>query len=428
MYGGMGRHRNLDLAVEVVTNMRRIQDLLGNEVPLDSCNRALCAFARGQRPAAVGAVHVTCSDECEREQVESFQQWVADALLPELKFSSRSPFRSANLGGRYEWGAFRIAEEHYAVPETKDSFKLMIVKLNSHVAAVSESGQTVFGSMCRYDMQSACCGALHALLDGTRHPAMDELRMAFSYDEIARLEMLRDEQVVPAEYRSLAVAIVNARLQARSAIVEIQDYVPQTPTMTVVVPTVTINRPQRDSEFVVGMYWTDSRKQLGEAEYIGLGDDPSQYVFRSQHGYLQVRDDQLAQPREARDHRQEVVAQWRARNPQVQTFSDKRFEELARKDGSTSDYSATMARETLTTMLWLAADIAPVPLSILLFTKGLAGVHHLYRVHRLARGADGKEEAQEIIKEVSDQVAKIPAEQARETIDTIMTHYRHVAE
>ena len=116
--------------------MRRIQDLLGREVNLDTCNRALRDFAQSQRAAAIGAVHVTCSDECEREEVESFQQWVADSLLPELKFSARSPFRSANLGARYEWGAVRIAEEHFATPDSRDAFKLMLVKINSHVAVL----------------------------------------------------------------------------------------------------------------------------------------------------------------------------------------------------------------------------------------------------------------------------------------------------
>ncbi len=403
--------------------MRRIQDLLGRETTSDSCNRALRDFAQSQRADTVGAVQVTCSDECEREQVESFQQWVADALLPELKFSARYPFRTANLGGRYEWGAVRIAEEHFATPETQNGFKLLLVKLNSHVAAIETGSGTEFGRMNRYDSASTCCGAW-GLCCPARHPAVDELRLAFSYDDVPRLDMLHDEGTVDPKLRSFLAAIVNARLQARSAIVDIQDYVPETPTVTIVLPTVTINRPQRDTEFVVGLYWADSRKGRGEAEYVGLGDDPSKYLTTRHHGYLCVQDDHLKQPREARDHRQEVVTQWRARHPQPQVTSDQRLRQIAETTDQTADYSARMAHETLKTVIWLAADIAPVPLTIMLFAKGLAGVHHLYRVHRLARGVDGDEQARDIIAEVSDQIPKLPVERARETIDAIVAHYQ----
>ena len=79
--------------------------------------------------------------------------------------------------------------------------------------------------MNRYDTDSTCCGALGALLAGTRHPAMDEIRMAFSYDDVPRLDMLRDPTYDRAAAASFVAAIVNARLQARSAIVDIQDYV-----------------------------------------------------------------------------------------------------------------------------------------------------------------------------------------------------------
>lgn len=404
--------------------MRRIHDLLGREVNLDACNRALRDFAQSQRADTTGAVHVTCSDECEREEAESFQQWVADSLLPELKFSARSPFRSANLGARYEWGAVRIAEEHYATPSSRDTFKLMLVKINSHVAALESVGETVFGKMNRYDTNSTCCGALGALLAGTRHPAMDEIRMAFSYDDIPRLEMLRDADTIDPALTPFVAAILNARIQARSAIVDIQDFVPQSPTVTVVMPTVTINRPQRDTEFVVGLYWADSRKGVGEAEYVGLGDDPSKYVISTTHGYLRVEDNHLQQPREARDHRELVVKQYRNRHGQTEFGMDERWQQVIAKSQDDSAKTPQLAQETLKTVLWLAADIAPIPLAVMLFAKGIVGIHHLYRVHRLARGSADSAEAREIIAEVSDQVTKLPVDRARETVQSIMAHFK----
>ena len=48
--------------------MQQLRDLFGKEHALDSVNRTLYQFARSQRAAAVGAVHVvTYSNECEPE-------------------------------------------------------------------------------------------------------------------------------------------------------------------------------------------------------------------------------------------------------------------------------------------------------------------------------------------------------------------------
>ncbi len=406
--------------------MQQIQDLIGKEVNLDACNRVLRDYAQKQRAAAVGAVHVTCSDECEREQVESFQHWFADALLPELKFSARAPFRSANLGARYEWGALRIAEEHFAIASSADSFKVLLVKLNSHVAVLSSNGGHEFGKMSRYDAHSTCCGALGALLSGTRHPAMDEIRLAFAYDDVPRLDMLRDPAIVDPSQRAFLAAIVNARIQARSAIVDLQDYVPQTPTVTLVIPTVTINRPQRDTEFVVGVYRADSRRGTSEAEYLGLGDDPSGYRLITEHGYLRVEDTQLSQLREARDHRLLVAQQWHKRQVRAHAAElaegARRIAEVATEGAAAS--SPHLAHETLKTLLWLAADVAPIPLTIMLFAKGLVGIHHLYRVHRMARGVGDSEDAREILAEVSEQVPKLTPSLATDAIDWIRRHFQ----
>jgi len=404
--------------------MQRLREMLGKELNVDTVNRALRDFVRGRRPNIVGAVHVTCSDETEREIVESFQHWFAEPLLPELKFWSRSVFRSANLGARYEWGAIRIADEHYDNPELREGQRVLAIKLNSHVAVDRVGTTPVFGKLDRYARQSPCCGAIHALLEGVRHPAMDELRAAFRYDGRDRLAMLLDPQIVPSELRSFAAAVVNARLQARSAIVDIQSYTPDLPTFFVVLPCVTLNRAQRDTEFVVGMYWADSREGLGKAHYVGLGDDPSAY--RIQHRQmLMIEDDHLKQPREARDHRQEVVTEWRARHAEIPAVKDARIEEIARKVRNDSLTSARMAQETLKTLLWIAADAAPVPLSVLLFAKGLAGVHHLYRVHQLARGAAPPEQARDIIEEVADQTSKYTVEQSTRAARAILEHLEH---
>lgn len=403
--------------------MQIIHDLIGRELPSETVNRALRSYAQSARVDGVGAVHVTCSDESEREVAESFQHWFADSLLPELKFSSRAPLRTANLGGRYEWGAIRVAEKHFATPAARSGLKLMMVKINAHVGITQASGAVRYGVLKRYECDSACCSALNALLANTRHPAVDELTAAFNYDGLMRLNMLKDENTVAPELRILIAGILNARIQARSAIVDIQDYQPETPTIFVVLPCVTLNRQQRDTEITVGAYWADSRVGTENAQYLGLSDDPSKFQISLRHGSLVVSDGQIEQARDARNHRVEVVEQWRARRKTVTKVSDPRIREIAERSKKSPQYSATMTRETLKTLLWLAADISPIPLSIMLFAKGIAGVHRLYSVHQLARGAGDVDQARDIIEEVSDQIAKIPADRAQAAIDAIVRHY-----
>ena len=90
--------------------MERLYRLIGREQDIEDISRSLYAYASESGAPAVGALHLTCSDESERECIESFQQCFVRDLLPDLKLGSKAPFRTANLGGRYEWGAVGLAE------------------------------------------------------------------------------------------------------------------------------------------------------------------------------------------------------------------------------------------------------------------------------------------------------------------------------
>ena len=110
-------------------------------------------------------MRVTCSDEAEQENVEAFQRQFVRYLLPSLKFSSKSPFRVANLGGRYQWGSVRIAEDHYALAQGADHWKMLVVKMSSHVAVIETPTGLEFGKASRYGADSTYCGALDAVIN-----------------------------------------------------------------------------------------------------------------------------------------------------------------------------------------------------------------------------------------------------------------------
>jgi hypothetical protein len=195
------------------------------------------------------------------------------------------------LGSRYEQGAVRIAEEHFAVSQAPQVANLLVVKINAHVGVRAASDGFEYGWMERYNRPSACCGALAGLLEGKRLPALDELRETFRSGGHDRLAILGDARRVPPPQRALLAAVVNARLQAERAVEDIRSHRPESPATFLVVPCVTINRPGPDTELVVGEYGVDWTGSAASAMYQGLGDDPAAYRVRYEFDRLCVEDD-----------------------------------------------------------------------------------------------------------------------------------------
>ena len=58
---------------------------------------------------------------------------------------------------------------------------------------------------------------------------------------------------------------------------DIQDYTPCTPTVYLLVPTITLNKAGHDSEIVCGIYAADRRTAEPHDEYCGIGSRPWKY-------------------------------------------------------------------------------------------------------------------------------------------------------
>jgi hypothetical protein len=347
--------------------MERLYRLIGHEQDIESVSRSLYAYASESGVPAVGALHLTCSDESERECVDAFQHTFAEYLLPNLKFGERSVFRLANLGARYEWGAVHIAEEHYSTSASKNDFKLLVVKVNSHVCVEHKTEGHTFGHMLRYDSESTYCGALHSLMAGGRLPFADDLCEALASGGIDRLSRLLDAVQVPSLDRSLFIAIASARVQARRAIIDIRDRKPDSPTLFLILPCVTLNKKAKDGEILCGLYRADWRSEQPTFDYRGLGDDPAGYRLQRSHGRVTVEDDHLSETRPARDHRKLVFKLWERHGGNKQTRS-----------------------------------------AILLFAEGIAGIHHLHRAERLATGRADEREARIMIEDIRQGLEQLP--------------------
>lgn len=271
--------------------MGDLTKLLGVEHPLDELNRGLAQYVRSFQPPVVGALHVTCADESEWESIDSFQRWVVAPLMPELKCGRRATFHLSTLGGRYDPGALAVAEQHYATPTAREAFKVLLVKINAHVAVAGAGAEAQFGRLRRYDTESSACGALRALLDGVDQPFVEDLRRAFSVGGTDRVATLLDPRAVDPALQSLFAAVVNAQVQARAVCEEILRHPAQSRTVYVVAAAVTLNRAGADTELLCSLRTSDGRGVALDSVHAGLGDEPARYAARFELGRLHVRDD-----------------------------------------------------------------------------------------------------------------------------------------
>ena len=269
----------------------QLLSLIGQEVAPARVCAGLREYARLGRFPVVGAYEVVCSDEVERESESVFQRLFVQQMLPLLKSGNRAVFSTVNLGSRYEPGAIQIAEDHYATPESEHAAKLMVVKISAHVAVGQSFGGPAYGHFNRYGRRSTCCGALASMLAGGDLPVVTELAETFRHDGNDRLKTLNDPSTVPAEHRALLAAVANARLQAGRAAAEISGYQPETPTKWLILACVSINRPEPDTEVIVGRYLIDTTGEVPTIEYQGLGDDPATYRVHHDKSGLRITDD-----------------------------------------------------------------------------------------------------------------------------------------
>ncbi len=403
----------------------RLRELVGNERLVTGVSQTLHLCVSSLGPPVVGAMQITCADESETECVNAFHHGFVRYYLPSLKVGEHAAFRIANLGGRYEWGAIRIAEDHYATPKSHDAYKLLVVKVNAHVAVVETPDGPQFGVMRRYETDSWCCGALHGLLEGDSQPYVEQLRESFASEGLDRVSALRDESVVEPANRNLFAAIVSARLQARRVVLDIQDYEPKSPTRYLVIPCVTLNRPGPDSELVCGYYSASDPEQPQCVEHFGLGDDPAGYQRTMKNNKVVVTDEHLGTPRQARNHRQLVLAEWHRRAGERRpTVRDDRLVQIRHDVEQHKHRDRRHSKSLLRGLLLVLAEVEPMSAAVFLFANGMMGIHHAFRMHRMARELEGSEEARQMLNDVRQRIDGMDPEHAEAMVELLAREYQ----
>lgn len=396
---------------------------------MDEVSRSAAHFVRQLRPPVVGAMHITCCDQAEYEVAESFQRWFINEMLPSYKYATKSAFRSATLGAHYQWGAVRIAESHFTHADRGHPFKVFVVKINTHVSMIDDHGQVRFGYMSRFNSteDSTFCGALHALLDDADLPFLPPIEEMFASEGKDRLAALRDPERVAPGLRGLFAAVTAARLEARRVMLDIQDHHPGSPTLYLILPCVSINRKSRDTEILCGYYEADYlTPDTCRENYSGLGDDPAAYRLNREKGRLHIEDDSTGPVRAARDHRSLVLETWEAHEKQAQpvmeAVENERYHAAAKELRRTHGAANSVTAEALKALLWIAADLFPIPVAVLLFAKGLVGMHHVYKAHRLARMEGTDEDARALLADVAENLERLPQEKKQHVMEVLTQH------
>jgi hypothetical protein len=250
--------------------MDELRQKIGRELPLDQFHLMLRRMAGQARGIAnYGSCLVTCSDERQGALRHSFERDVASSLISDVTNARDRVFTVSNLCGRLEPGAFALVDDHFTRRAARGP-KMLIIEIASHVGRIRDNTRNIYGQVERFGRRSACCGALTSLLNpndamgAVRHPWFEQLNDFFGPMRLTALREMDDS------VRMIAAAIVHAALQAESAIADIFNAAPATPTEVLLIAGVAVNQQWADGFLPVACHHI--RTDAGKARVLsGFG-------------------------------------------------------------------------------------------------------------------------------------------------------------
>jgi hypothetical protein len=77
----------------------------------------------------------------------------------------------------------------------------------------------------------------------------------------------------------------------------------------------------------------------------------------------------------------------------------------------------------LHSLLTVLAEVEPVSAAVLLFAHGAVGIHHAFRVHRLARELEESHEARKVLHELRDRLDTLDPGKAKAMLELLSKQY-----
>ena len=206
---------------------------------------------------------------------------VVDIGCSEEVHRSDAPFGIRNRTGAHEWGCLAPLIRSRNGAADVDEPDLLGIAILTH----------------------APCVYVGRWLSGTRPDGFEDLDDLLRFDGLDRKALLREPDRVPPEHRDLAAAMVLARCQARSAALEAAAL--PVPGSVGRLVSFGVGLPGERVLFG-GAYWFGPKRPGGPAQFLGVGDDPSRYLFESRGGELWLLEEVARVVSLARNHRARI--------------------------------------------------------------------------------------------------------------------------
>ena len=423
---------------------------VGREAHMGDLGRAIVRVVATARPANVASLHVTCSDGLERLCAKTFHDTVArDITVPADR--EWAPLRTANLGGRYEWGSGGVGFSHFVSAPPN----MMVVQINSHVGVIREARSLRFGTHERSGRMSPVCGAISMVLADRKGPFATEMREALNSEGLDRIALLNDPTSVHPDYKYLYGAIVNARVQARRALLDLARPLEAGEVgsdLLLVLAAVTFNQRGADHELMVG-YYAGKRDPDGvmQAIWCGLGDNQLKYQYAFDLAGVKVSQPgpQKRQARGTARHRELPVEELAEQLEELRALPDEdtttdRVEAPSESDAppvqldphslSVLDQVDALLNDSdhpWTSLAVKGACIAltealAVPAVLTLFAGGALAANHAFRMQRIARGGGHEHEVEELAHETALDLEQRDPREARSILMSATARMRRL--
>ena len=268
------------------------------------------------------------------------------------------------------------------------------------------------------------------LLDDVNQPFIHELELLFHSENVDRLGMLRDEAKVPTPYRHLLASIVNTRLQAREAMLDVAEASRrnpgQAPSELLVVSSVTLNRHDADNQLLVGFYSgvRDDSEPCGlQVTWTGLPGDPAALQINHRSSTLVVTSDapRTRWARGPQEHRNLPLAHLRsgAHGPAPAEVHSAVDDAVKAIQADLANQKSPAAKLALTGAAVVIGELMPVAGLALLFSSGAISMHHAWQVHRVTSGRASVDEARALFEEVTGNMNGLSESEAQQVIDRL---------
>lgn len=258
-------------------------EVLGTELTVGLLSERLGRVVASAEWPALGVVHMTCADEAQQQIIDRVQRHLVEPHATPMASGERNAFRLINLGGHYEMGALDIAENHWAgAHDASRGPKLMVVRADAHVGVDhGPDGEPIYGRFLRFSNASVACGALHSVLKGVA------IRGAEGFvDQQVRARRILER--FDEHTQLLAAAVCRAELTARDCLADISHFEPVSPTVWLIVATVTLNHPDTHASVLTSVHLAD---ETGLVSGSGLGVDVDRYELIQHGDHVQIRAD-----------------------------------------------------------------------------------------------------------------------------------------